>query len=35
MSKKEQDEIKTGLAQAYKEEYIANETVMKRFDTWH
>lgn len=35
MSKKEQQEIKTGLAQADKEEYKANETVMKRFDKWH
>ena len=35
MSKKEQEEIKTGLAQADKGEYKANETVMKRFDKWH
>lgn len=35
MSKKEQDEIKTGLAQADKGEYKANETVMKRFVKWH
>ena len=35
MSKKEQEEIKTGLAQADKEKYKANETVMKRFDKWH
>jgi len=35
MSKKEQEEIKTGLNQADKEDYIANETVMKRFDKWH
>ena len=35
MSKKEQEEIKTGLAQADKEEYKATETVMKRFDKWH
>jgi predicted transcriptional regulator len=35
MSKKEQEEIKTGLAQADKGEYNANETVMKRFDKWH
>jgi hypothetical protein len=35
MSKKEQDEIKTGLAQADKGEYKANETVMKRFAKWH
>ncbi|MEM6687349.1 MAG: hypothetical protein AAF617_16335 [Bacteroidota bacterium] len=35
MSENEQDEIKTGLAQADKGEYKANETVMKRFDKWH
>jgi len=35
MSKEEQEEIKTGLKQADKGEYIANETVMKRFDKWH
>ena len=35
MSKKEQEEIKSGLAQADKGEYKANETVMKRFDKWH
>jgi len=35
MSKEEQKEIKTGLNQADKGEYIANETVMKRFDKWH
>tara|TARA_R110002111_G_scaffold255075_1_gene321074 strand:- start:216 stop:443 length:228 start_codon:yes stop_codon:yes gene_type:complete len=35
MSKKEQEEIKTGLAQADKGKYKANETVMKRFDKWH
>lgn len=35
MSKNEQEEIKTGLAQADKEEYKANKTVMKRFDKWH
>ncbi|MDN3619781.1 MULTISPECIES: hypothetical protein [Polaribacter] len=34
MSKKEQEEIKTGLAQADKGEHKANETVMKRFDKW-
>lgn len=34
MSKDEQDEIKTGLAQADKGEFIANEKVMKRFDKW-
>jgi len=32
MSEKEQEEIKTGLTQADKGDYIANETVMKRFD---
>lgn len=35
MSKKEQEEIKIGLAQADKGEYKANETVMNRFDKWH
>ncbi len=35
MTKEEQDEIKTGLLQADKGKYIANETVMKRFDKWH
>jgi len=35
MSKNEQEEIKTGLAQADKGECKANETVMKRFDKWH
>jgi predicted transcriptional regulator len=35
MSQDEQDEIKTGLAQADKGEYKANETVMKRFDKLH
>lgn len=35
MSKKEQEEIKTGLAQADEEKHKANETVMKRFDKWH
>ena len=35
MSKEEQEEIKTGLKQGDKGEYIANETVMKRFDKWH
>ena len=29
MSKEEQEEIKTGLAQADKGNYVANETVMK------
>lgn len=35
MSKDEQQEIKIGLKEADKGEYIANETVMKRFDKWH
>ncbi|MEM6722319.1 MAG: hypothetical protein AAF611_23535 [Bacteroidota bacterium] len=35
ISENEQDEIKMGLAQADKEDYKANETVMKRFDKWH
>ncbi|MDO6814052.1 hypothetical protein [Tenacibaculum soleae] len=34
MSHNEQEEIKTGLAQADKGEYTSNETVMKRFDKW-
>lgn len=33
-SKEEQEEIKTGLDQADKGIYIANETVMKRSDKW-
>jgi len=32
MSEKEQEEIKTGLTQAETGDYIANETVLKRFD---
>ncbi len=35
MSKKEQEEIETGITQADKEEYKASETVMKRFNKWH
>lgn len=35
MSKEEQEEINTGLSQADKDELIANEKVMKRFDKWH
>ncbi len=35
MSKEEQMEIKTGLNQADKDNYIANEIVMRRFDKWH
>ncbi len=31
----EQKEIKTGLTQVDKAEYIANKTVMKHFDRWH
>ena len=32
MTKEEQVEIKTGLKQADNSEYVASETVMKRFD---
>ena len=35
MSKEEQQEIETGLAQADKNDTIAHETVMNRFDKWH
>ncbi len=35
MTKEEQEEINTGLKQADKGEYVASETVMKRFDKWH
>ncbi|WP_237738947.1 hypothetical protein [Galbibacter marinus] len=35
MTKGEQEEIKTGLKQADKGEYVTSETVMKRFDRWH
>lgn len=35
MTKKEQEEIKKGLAQADRQEYKANQKVMKRFDKWH
>ncbi len=35
MSKEEQEEIRTGLSQADKGDYIANESVMNRFDKWH
>ena len=35
MSETEQEEIKTGLAQADNEEYEAYDNVMKRFDKWH
>ena len=34
MSKEEQEEINTGLNQANEGIYIADETVMKRFDKW-
>jgi len=35
MSKEEQQEVEVGLAQADKENYSANATVMKRFNKWH
>lgn len=35
MSISEKEEIETGLKQADKCEYIANEKVMKRFNKWH
>jgi len=35
MPKAEQQELEVGLTQADKENYIATETVMKRFDKWH
>lgn len=35
MSKEEQEEIKMGLNQADKGDYIENETVMNRFEKWH
>jgi tyrosyl-tRNA synthetase len=35
MSKAEQEEIKIGLKQADKGEFIAHEKVMKRFAKWH
>ncbi|EDP94955.1 hypothetical protein U8527_15465 [Kordia algicida OT-1] len=35
MSESEQQEIKTGLAQADNNECIANDAVMKRFGKWH
>ena len=35
MSKEEQQEIEIGLGQADEGNYIANETVMKRFDKWN
>jgi hypothetical protein len=35
MSEKEQEEIKIGLNEADKNEYITNEAVLKRFEKWH
>ncbi len=35
MSREEQQEVEIGIAQADKENYIANSTVMKRFNKWH
>jgi len=35
MSEKEQEEIKIGLNEADKDEYITNEVVLKRFEKWH
>ncbi len=35
MSKEEQQEVEIGLTQADKKNYIANSTVMKRFNKWH
>ena len=35
MSEKEQEEIKIGLNEADKDEYITNEAVLKRFEKWH
>ena len=35
MSNEEQKEIETGLAEADKEIYKANSTVMNRFNKWH
>ncbi len=35
MTIEEQKEIKTGLKQADKGEYVSSETVMKRFDKWY
>jgi len=34
MSSEEQAEIKEGLSEADKENYIDNSSVMKRFDKW-
>ncbi|CAH8284878.1 hypothetical protein EV196_101173 [Mariniflexile fucanivorans] len=35
MSKEEQEEIKTGINEADKGDYITDETLMKRFEKWH
>ncbi len=35
MSSEEQEEIKIGIEQADKGEYISNDEVMKRFKKWH
>lgn len=35
MGSEEQEEIKEGLSQADKGNYISNDTVMKRFNKWH
>ena len=35
MSKEEQEEIKIGLEQAHKGDFIENEKVMNRFEKWH
>ena len=35
MTKEEQEEIKKGLEQADKDNFIANEKVMQRFNKWH
>ncbi len=35
MTIEEQEEVKTGISEADKNEYIANETVIKRFGKWH
>lgn len=35
MTKEEQEEIKKGLEQADKGDFIANEKVMQRFNKWH
>lgn len=35
ISEEEREDIKTGLKQADNEDYITDETVMKRFNKWH